>query len=83
MRSLDYCGSIRRCDVSHGGGADHWQGHTHISTIGGVHFSFLSLQTSNYSGQRRRWESNGEGVSSPLGRGCPPPWGGGVASMGE
>jgi len=26
----------------------------------------------------RRWESNGEGVSSPLGRGCPPPCGGGV-----
>ena len=30
----------------------------HVSKIGGVHLSFLSLQTSNYSTQRRRGDKN-------------------------
>ena len=33
-----------------------WQGRSHVSKIGGVHLSFLYLQTSNYIGQRRRGE---------------------------
>jgi len=39
---------------------------SHVSNIGlHVHLSFQSLQTSNYSSQRRRGERNGEGCPTP------------------
>ena len=41
------------------------QGRSHVSKIVGVHLSFWSLQTSNYSGQRCRVERNGEGCPLP------------------
>jgi len=42
------------------------QERSHVSKIGDMSiFPLLSLQTSNYSGQRRRGERNGEVSSSP------------------
>jgi len=42
------------------------QGRSHVSKIGGVHFSFLSLWTSNYSGQMHQGEEWGGSVPSPV-----------------
>ena len=44
------------------------QGRSHVSKMGGVHLSFLSVQMSNYNGQRRRGRGMGWGLphSFPL-----------------